>query len=73
MSGQHHTVAALHPEMTLYQFYRRLSNIIKLLKYKRVFYGSCDTCEKSKVLVGKPKEKRVRHRRGDNIKYFLSK
>jgi hypothetical protein len=71
MGGQLHTLAALHPEMTLYQFYRRLSNIIKLLKYESVFYGLCDTCKKSKGLVGKPEEKRLRHRREDNVKIHL--
>ena len=31
----------------------------------------CNTWEKNKFLVGKPEEKRLRHRKKDNIKIHL--
>jgi len=36
-----------------------------------VFYGPCDTRKKNKILVEKPEEKRLRHRKKDNIKMHL--
>jgi hypothetical protein len=73
MGGQHYTLAALHPVMTLYQFYRRLSNIIKLLKYERVFNGSLIRVERTRFYWGNMRRRHLAVEGRIILRYILSK